>query len=122
VRTRKWAFLAFFGGHSLRQLHDFVLPNYDLLRWRQRASAASDAKNLGRRRDAAMAGSIVLARTVGDKQLSDTLLEAGRQSFAPSSFAPSSRGRQRGSASSGQKLNSTGAVSVRQSVIANVER
>jgi hypothetical protein len=66
---------------------------------------------------ATMVGSIVLARAVGDKRLSDTLLEAGRQAVHHQAAGASA-----GSVSSRQHLNSTGAASARQSVIANVER
>ena len=106
----------------------FCAPNYDLLRsYAFEPSLVRDSVGVRPRHAmlriaaagaiATMVSSIVLARAVGDKRLSDTLLE-GRSP----SFAPSSRGRQRGSVSSRQHLNSTGAVSVRQSVIANVER
>jgi hypothetical protein len=66
---------------------------------------------------ATMVGSILLARAVGDKRLSDTLLEAGRQALNHQAAGASA-----GACPAGKHLNSTGAVSVRQSVIANVER
>ena len=84
---------------------------------RRRASAARDAKNRGRRRDCDH-GRLDRARACGRRQAAVRHPSGGRSP----SFAPSSRGRHRGSVSSRQHLNSTGAVSVRQSVIANVER
>ena len=65
---------------------------------------------------ATIVGSIVLARAVGDKRLSASLLEAGRQALRDQTASNSA------GSSSGQNLNSTGAAWVSEPVIANIER
>jgi hypothetical protein len=112
---------------SLRHFRDCVRQTtifYDPTRsnrpWSVIASArvrARDAKNRGRPRDCDH-GRLDRARACVRRQASVRHPSGGRSP----SFAPSSRGRQRGSVSSRQNLNSTGAASVRQSIIANVER
>jgi hypothetical protein len=64
-----------------------------------------------------MVGSVVLARAVGDKRLSDTLLQAGRHALRD--HRPRATTRERVEAT---KLSSTGAARVNEPVIANVER
>jgi len=60
-------------------------------------SAARDAKIAAAVAIATMVGSIVFARAVGDKRLSDTLLEAGRQALRHQAAGTSAGARPAGS-------------------------